>query len=98
MPPLVDTDREAIRQHLRAIEALLDGQDGDAAVVEEAWPPDPATINLRDGTWVRRERAAELANCHLDTIKRRIAHEDIAIKVGGKWWVNRARLLGCGGT
>lgn len=85
---------EAIRQHLRAIDALLNSLGGgEVEVVEEAWPPDPMTINLHDGTWLLAKAAKDVAGCSIDTIYRRIAAENIAVKIGGVWWVNRARLL-----
>lgn len=93
----IEPDRDqAIREHLRAIEALLDGEGSKEAVNsaptdDDHWPPDPATINLRDGTWWSSSEAAYELRCSEDTMLRRAKSEPIAIQIGTKWWFKRSR-------
>jgi hypothetical protein len=99
----IEADRAAMRLALAAVEearrALLDRLGGGEVVAvpdepDDQWPPDPMTINRFDGTWLLVKTAKDVVGCSIDTIYRRIGTEDIAVKVGGVWWVNRARLLG----
>lgn len=83
-------DRAESSEARRAALARLGGGE---VPVEEQWPPDPGTIDIHDGSWVSVKTAAHLADNVPGTIYRRIADEDLAVYIGGKWWVNRARLL-----
>jgi len=60
---------------------------------EDSWPPDPVTIDLNDGSWLSRGEAAYLTRSSTDTITRRMSEEKIAIRIGKKWWIKKARLL-----
>ena len=51
----------------------------------------PSTINLNDGSWLTIELAANVRHCSRKTIERRL--DEIGVKIGGRWWVNRTRLL-----
>jgi hypothetical protein len=59
----------------------------------DQWPPDPATIDLSGGEWLTPKQAEGVALVSERTIWRRIAEQSIAIKIGGRVWVNRRRLM-----
>lgn len=96
----IDTDREAMRLALAAVEearrallARLGGGEVEVAVEGDAWPPNPATIDLNDGTWWSTSEAVYALRCSEDTALRRAKTEPIAIQVGVRWWFKRERAL-----
>ncbi len=58
------------------------------------WPPDPAAIDLSDGSWITIGQATGLARVERRTIERWITERDISILVGGRRWISRRRLMG----
>ena len=72
------------------------GTDRTQAKTREAeqWPPDPASINLDDGSWLTIQQAAGAAKADERTIRRWVRERSIAIKTpGGRIWINRGRLF-----
>ena len=58
------------------------------------WPPDPASIDLRDGSWLTPDQAAHEARVSLRTVRRWLKDRSISIRVGGRVYIHRRRLLG----
>lgn len=61
---------------------------------DTAWPPDPLQIDLSDGTWLTPQQAAAVARVSERTVWRWHAEREIALKVGGRLWINKRRLFG----
>lgn len=58
------------------------------------WPPDPMTIDLNSGEWLTPKQAMGVAQIGESTYYRWRKERDIAIKIGGRVWVNKRRLMG----
>lgn len=58
------------------------------------WPPDPAEIDLDDPDWLSPQKAALAAKVTDRTIWRAIASRPISVKICGRVWVSKRRLMG----
>lgn len=59
----------------------------------ESWPPDPASLDLHSPDWLTPEQAAGETRYSIRVIWQLIADNDVSIKVGGRRFVSRKRLL-----
>lgn len=56
------------------------------------WPPDPATIDLSDGTFLLLKEAMRVTRLGERQL-RYLSRHPVAIKVGGKLYFHRVRLM-----
>jgi len=61
---------------------------------DDPWPPPASEIDLNDGSWLTIEQAAGYARQTPDNIRASVRRLPIAIKVLGRIWVKKDRLIG----
>lgn len=61
---------------------------------DDPWPPPADQIDLNDGSWLTIEQAAGYARQTPDNIRVAIRRLPIAVKVLGRIFVKRDRLIG----
>lgn len=73
---------------------VADALDVEPGRASSPVPADTAHIDLRDGNWVCIAEAVHLSRSSETTVRRRIRRDGIGQMVGGRWYVDRRRLLG----
>lgn len=85
----------AVRRAIELIEARIRAE-GSSDARDEPWPP--ADLSAEPYRWLTVDQAAGLRRAHKDTlysILRNPRGRPIGFKLeaGGRWWVDRTRLL-----